>query len=139
MKSEENLTMGDWIEFIWSGIPFVDWCYALKYKPTKVEKVLFTEFVKRPQREWLIATGEHFVYCILGFLYVYLISAYWFVLVGALALFVIVPMEFLLYKWKIKIFKGLSWRKLVITTCWNIFNAGLYWVLGGLFAVGLSQ
>jgi hypothetical protein len=133
----KELTWKDWLEFWLSGIPLVDWWYALTYTPTRLEKAMFPQFVKRPQHAWILATAEHFVYFILGYAYVEYVSAYWSVIVGAFALLVIVPLEFVLYKWKVRIFQSLSWKELALAAAWNIFNAGLYWVLGSLLALAL--
>jgi len=126
----KKLTIGDWLEFIASGIPLIDWYYAVNYKATKVEKVLFPKFIKRPQKDWIVATVEHFVYFILGFCFVFFISLDWSMKVGALAIFVVIPLEFLYFKWKVPLFKGLSWKKLLITALWNMFNVILYWLAG---------
>lgn len=134
-KKWKKLTLVDWIEFLFSGLPIIDWWYALTYTPTRLERIVFPRFVERPQREWIIATAEHFIYLILGFVFVRYISIPMSVLVGAFALLVVVPLEFLLYKWKVKLFKELIWRELALVASWNIFNAGLYWILGSLVAL----
>lgn len=131
----KELKIWDWVEFFFSGVPVVDWWYAITYTPTRLERVIFPQFVKRPQRDWVIATAEHFVYFILGFLYVKYVSLFWSIVVGAFAFLIVVPLEFLMYKWKVRLFQTLSWEELALTIWWNIFNAGLYWTLGCL--VGL--
>jgi len=136
-KKWKKLTLVDWIEFLFSGLPIIDWWYALTYTPTKLERIVFPRFVERPQREWIIATAEHFVYFVLGFLYVEYISPSWSLIVGAFALLIIVPLEFLLYRWKVKIFQTLTLGELFVVVCWNIFNAGLYWILGSFVAMAL--
>ncbi|MCD6522983.1 MAG: hypothetical protein J7K68_04490 [Candidatus Diapherotrites archaeon] len=125
-----KLTLGDWLEFVLSGLPPVDWYYALSHKPTRVEKALFPKFVKRPHKEWIIATAEHIIYLILGFCFTYFINLDWSLKVGVFAIFIVIPLEFLYFKWRVALFKEMDWWRLGIAALWNMFNILMYWLIG---------
>lgn len=131
-----RLTRADWIAFFASGVPLIDWHYAITNKKTKVELVLFPVFCKRPRRENLIATAEHLLYFIISFAAVKLVGIYYSAFIALIAIGGIVPLEFYFFrKLKFKYFKNLRTRLLAVTAIWNMFNVTLYWIAGSI--VGL--
>ena len=120
----------EWLEFWASGIPLIDWYYSLKYKSTSVERKLFPKFCARSQKDLIISTAEHLAYFIIGFFAVKVIHAWIAFLIGFFVIFAVVPFEFILYRKKSKLFKGMSDKLLFIITLWNIFNVLFYWIIG---------
>lgn len=122
-------------EFLISGIPPIDWYYSLKNKITSIERRFFPEFCKRPQKDQIIATAEHVIYFIIAFFAVKLTSPKYALFIGYVVIFTVIPLEFVYFKKRRKLFKKLSWELLWITAFWNIFNVLLYWVFGMFLAV----
>lgn len=98
---------------------------------------MFPEFVKRAHREWIIATAEHVIYFFLGFCFVYFIGLDVSFKMGMVVIFVIIPLEFLYFKWRVALFKNLDWKRLTITALWNMLNIGMYWLIGSASALQL--
>ena len=132
---EKKVSFKEQLEFILSGIPPVDWYYTLTHKMTSLERKFFPEFCKRPWRDQTIATVEHVVYFIIAYCAVKLTNVWYSLSIGYGVIFTVVPLEFVYFKKKVKLFKELSWRLLWITGLWNIFNVLLYWIYGMFFAL----
>ncbi|MEM3411945.1 MAG: hypothetical protein QW735_01320 [archaeon] len=121
----------EYVELIFSGIPGVDFYYSITGKHTAWERKNAPEFCKRPKKDVLIANLEHLLYFFIPFLGVKLIGEIIWI-IGGLAILVITPLEFVYFRKKVKLFKNWDWKKVTIICLWNIMNAGIYWILGGI-------
>jgi hypothetical protein len=136
-KKIAGISAAEWLEFAASAVPGIDWAYSLTRSATRVEKKVFPQFIARPHKDWIIATAEHAIYLALGFAFAKTMPVDVGLAVGAFAIFIVIPGEFLLYKWHDPLFKPLSDEELAVTASWNILNVSLYWLAGMLLGAML--
>ncbi len=127
----EDLRFAHWLEFFLSAIFPIDWYYALKHKRTAVDLTLFPNFCKRKYSRIILAMAEHLIYFFLALLTVQLLDIFYSISLGLIAIFIIVPIEFLLFRiLKRPLFVHLPSRSVAIAALWNMLNIGVYWLLG---------
>ena len=131
-----NLRLIHWLEFFLSAIFPIDWYYALEYKRTAVDLALFPNFCKRRHSRIILAMSEHLIYFLLALLIVKLLDVSYSILLGFAVIFIIVPIEFLLFRiFKRPLFVHLPSRSVAIAALWNMLNIGIYWLLGMIVGI----
>jgi len=80
--------------------------------------------------------SEHLIYFLLALLIVKLLDVSYSILLGFIVIFIIIPIEFLLFRiLKRPLFIHLPSRSVAIVALWNMLNIGVYWLLGMIVGI----